>query len=854
MRHLGRQGLAGVDSSSIALWLPLDGRGADVSAVGGKGASLDRLVGYGMPVPRAAVLTTSAYQAFVAAAGDDFQAPLPAALAEALESVYAHVSGGGPVAVRSSAIAEDLPSASFAGQYVSCLNVDHDGLEQAVRSCWASLWSPGVAAYRSAKGLSGSETAMAVVIQSMVDAEQSGVLFTVDPVAPDTACMRVEVVDGFGEALVSGAATPAVFHLGRHDASPAERDAPAFLRELGRLAAEIERREGRPQDVEWSVAAGTVNILQARPITAQPPTGRDGFDTPPAAGVTYTPAGVGEMLPGVLPPLVWTTNAPMLEEAFASLFRRLGIRPPLLPQPMIGRFRGRAALNLSLLKAAARQMPRGSGAEIERQYLGRVLGDRTDEGTPSLRLRMRRARSAIMALRLQKHLPAEAEVFLEAADLALDLRSDLASASPETLVSYRRELRRLAGRGVVIEAAVSASAAANFSALEAALERWLGPQEAALAAQSLTAGSTRDQAGGCGTLLALWDIHCEHCQDPDVARAVYEGPVEDTGERLRAVGGHGVAFLELVEDTLRRAGCRAVYAGPMWDEDRDAFWSLLRRCRGAHDTPSAVSARVVDDAATFLADLDVRLRRSRKWRTTRILTGQIVDVRWRLLRRMIADARTFLSLREEVKAALLRFGGEERRVVRELTRRLVAAGALGADGDEWLLSDGELESLALGREGPGTDVIERRRRAWSASREEPPLPELFAGIPLVWREDVPEIGEGALRGWAASPGRVTGRALVVADVVDAHRFSPGEILVGHSTDPSWTPLFLTAGGIVMEQGGPLSHAAIVAREFGVPAVLNVKGATRQITTGMAITVDGTLGTVEIERNASEEAA
>ena len=863
------------------LWQPLDGEGAPAPLVGGKAAALDRLVGASAAVPRAAALTVDAYHCFVHAASlrslltavsssdgqesahaaervtDTFlRACLPPQVRDAIRSAYEHVSAGGAVAVRSSAIAEDSASASFAGQYRSLLNVGADGVEEAVRLCWASLWTPHARAYRSAIGLADTDVAMGVVVQAMVASEWSGVAFTVDPTMIDSGLMRVEVVEGLGERLVSGELTPDVFHLRRDNLAILENDAPPFVAEVGRCALEIERRHGRPQDVEWSVAAGRLYVLQARPITAGHPQEGDGFDTPPIPGAQFTSAGIGEMLPGVLPPLVWTTNAPMLEDAFDSLFRRLGIRLPGPAEPMLGRFRGRAALNLSRLKAAARQMPRGAGAEVERQYLGRVLTNEVGETGPTLRQRAGRARAAVLALRLRRTLQRDSEVFLQAAELALTLQPDLRCAPTASLVAYRRRVRELAHRGVGIQVAVAASAAANYRGLEVVLERWLGPQEASLAAQRLTAGSVREQAGGCAALQFLWDVHCDQCQLPEVARALRDGNVEEVEQRLRAVGESGAALLRMVEDGLGRAGSAAVYGGPTWEEDRDSFWALLRQCQGfdTEEGPAAVTARTESDAGAFLRELERRLRRTWKWRTTRILTGQIVDVRRRLLRRMVADTGLYLSLREAMKAALLRVGGEERRVVRELARRLLHQGLLDSEGDEWFLSDPELDSMALGQGGPGADALTLRRHACEQARHAPSLPEVFLGTPASDLTPPAEAVGDVLQGWATSAGRVTGRAVVVGDLADARHITRNEILVGHSTDPSWTPLFLTVAGIVMEQGGPLSHAAIVAREFGVPAVLHVRGATRRIHTGMTITVDGTSGTVEIHDASEGDAA
>lgn len=861
------------------MWTKVDGSGADAAEVGGKAAALDRLMAAGAPVPLAAALSVEAYRAFVEEAGlSSFLAELPrsvdparlsedaerverafleAPLAEDLREVilaaYEYVSAGGPVAVRSSATAEDLAAASFAGQYRSFLGVGPEDLDRAVRLCWASLWAPGARAYRSVQGLDAADVAMGVIVQRMVLAERSGVAFTVDPTTSDPDIMRIEVVEGLGERLVSGEVTPDVFHVRRTGLSVVEEGAPSFLPALARRALDIERAFGGPQDIEWSVASGGIHILQARPITTVLGLADDGFDTKPAPGVVFTSAGVGEMLPGVLPPLLWTTNALMLEEAFAALYDTLGIRPGRAAEPMLGRFRGRAVLNLSLLKAAARKMPGGSGAEVERQYLGRVFSDE-DEPRPRLGERLARIRPALRALRLRKRLLRDAGVFLEAVEYALSLDPDYSAIPTVSLVAYRHRVRDLARFGVRTEVAVAASAAANYRGLEIALERWLGKEEAPLAAQRLTAGTVREQAGGCAAVLSLWDVHCDYCQLPEVARAVYDGPIEKTEERLETLGHEGIEFLRIVHEGLRRAGSEALYGGRTWDEDHDYFWSVLRQCRGLRPEqgPPVWMAEAAAEGKEFLRELEDQIRKTWKWRLTRVLTGQIVDIRRRLLRRMVDDAATFLRLREAAKSAVLRIGGEERRVTQEVARRLREAGALEREGDEWLLSSEELDRLALAQGGPDSAAVERRRQVFEAWRDAPTLPELFTGVPPAEPEPEIELAGNVLRGWATSPGKVTGRARVVRELADARDLVPGEILVGRSTDPSWTPLFLTAAGIVMEEGGPLSHAAIVAREFRLPAVLNAKGATRRIRTGTTVVVDGTRGTIEILEDEDEE--
>ncbi len=325
-----------------------------------------------------------------------------------------------------------------------------------------------------------------------------------------------------------------------------------------------------------------------------------------------------------------------------------------------------------------------------------------------------------------------------------------------------------------------------------------------------------------------------------------DGPAASAEERLLKLGEEGEEFVSMVRRATRHFGSRAVYGGPTWDEDPAHVWECLRSVAACDeaghpvDPEQRVEATRSDREESF-GELRKRLRSSWKWRLTRVLTGQVVDVRSRLLRKLAGDASRFLSLRERAKAALLVLGGEERRIVLDAARRLAASGALADPEDVLLLSDTELEEMLAGGEPVSPEEIARRGNALRRAEESDPLPEIFEGVPGV--EPLPDITGDVLEGWAASPGRVRGRARVIRSLAEGGELAPGEIIVARSTDPSWTPLFLSAGGIVLEEGGPLSHAAIVAREFGLPAVLNVKGATRALGTGDEVEVDGTGGVV-----------
>lgn len=286
------------------------------------------------------------------------------------------------------------------------------------------------------------DLAMGVIIQAMAPADWAGVLFTRDPDGdPDSA--RIEVVRGLGEALVSGQVTPHDFRVSRTTFATRgshEHWPPPFLEDLLRLGLRAERRLGAPQDIEWAYVGEEIHVLQARPITVQGfrRPDDDGFDSRPVPVATYTPIGVQEMLPGVLPPLLWSINAPLLEEAFRRLFAELGVDVPAASGTYlaIGRFRGRAALNLSVLREAAASMPGGSRAEVERQYLGRALADDADDPAPRRR-RLDAVLTGLRSLRVRKRVEDEVELFSEAAHGVVALAMPLHELPTARLLAYR---------------------------------------------------------------------------------------------------------------------------------------------------------------------------------------------------------------------------------------------------------------------------------------------------------------------------------------------------------------------------------------------------------------------------------
>ncbi|HEX2805023.1 MAG TPA: PEP/pyruvate-binding domain-containing protein, partial [Kineosporiaceae bacterium] len=388
-----------------AIVLPLADPAADLALVGGKGASLARLAAAGLPVPAGFHLTTAAYQAFVAqntlwapiiasVTGEPdaaaqrisrlfMQADVPPQIAAAVLAAYDRL-GGGPVAVRSSATAEDLPEASFAGQQDSFLDV-HGGpaVIEAVRACWASLWTARAIAYRARHGISPAEVDLAVVVQRMVPADVAGVLFTADPVTGSADRIVINAVLGLGESLVSGTADPQVIVLDRDGDAIVERHGRQWLddataRELAWIGRRIERLFARSVDVEWAVHAGEVAVLQARPITV---TGHEEWNDSLAGDYLWTCANLGEAIPSVMTPATWSLVQIFMSEAMSV--------PALGPHPICGRIGGRFYLNLSVAWGAGSAL--GLGGLVRRaseQAFGRIPSQLAIPKLPMSRIRM----------------------------------------------------------------------------------------------------------------------------------------------------------------------------------------------------------------------------------------------------------------------------------------------------------------------------------------------------------------------------------------------------------------------------------------------------------------------------------
>lgn len=876
-----------------------------LSLVGGKAANLGELIRAGFPVPAGICVTTSAYQQISRAAevvglvetitatpASDvatltdlagrvrtalLSSEVPREVRDAITSGYAGLGEQAAVAVRSSATAEDLPLASFAGQQDTYLNVvGEDALLDAVRRCWASLWTDRAVVYRAANDIDPHSVRLAVVIQHMVDAQTAGVLFTADPVTGRRRRAVIDASPGLGEAVVSGAVNPdrlvvdtatgtllsrqvgdkrlavrpvpggGVQRVSRSDAYP---DEPCLTdeqaRALAALGERVEAHYGTPQDIEWAIdAAGTIWLTQARAITTV-------YPLPLAAPRTGEELRVyfcGSLAQGLHRPLTPMGLAALrlLASSMASQFGSTTADPRRGPAryaeagqrffidmtPVLRSRPGRVLVPrvLDFMEARAAVVLRGLFDEP------RLAVTRTS-WWPFLRRALHMAARHRVPVRAVHALVAPAAT-RRAIDRAMTKRRDLLRQPDATTPAERLDLveHTLLHHVVPLAPTILPVPAAGFAMLGVA-GRLLGPDARPGDLQTVLRGLPHNVTTEMD--LALWGLVTRVRADPAAATLLATSDPEPLADRYRDASLPPV-LQDGLTSFLKKYGHRAVaeidLGLPRWSEDPRHILGVMANylrldVADADRAPDATFARASREAEEMVG---VLVRRA----------AQRGRIRGTLVRFCLGRARELAGLRELPKYHMVLTLAGVREQLAHVGAALAAAGAIDAAPDVFYLD------LSEARAGlAGTDLrplVAERRDAYAAELRRRHVPRvLLSDGTEPEAAAVSAVSAGSLTGTAASAGTVTSVARVVLDPVGA-RLEPGEILVAPSTDPGWTPLFLTAGGLVMEMGGANSHGAVVAREYGIPAVVGVPGATTRISTGQRITVDGTAGRVSID--------
>ncbi|GIE32730.1 putative phosphoenolpyruvate synthase [Actinoplanes italicus] len=787
--------------------------GTNITLVGGKGANLGELSRIdGVTVPAGFCVTTEAFRR-----AEDHRREIEAAIAGRIRADTSY-------AVRSSATAEDTPTASFAGQHDTYLGVvGAEAVLEGVRRCWESLFTERAVAYRRRNGFDDSRVHMAVVVQEMVPAEASGVLFTADPITGDRRVSAVDAVFGLGEALVSGLVNPDGFKVrdgvvvGR--AIAAER--PALTDEqvvrLVALGRRIEEHFGRPQDIEWCLTGDDFQIVQSRPITTL-------YPVPAAAGDggnhVYVSVGHQQMMTDAMRPLGWsmwqlTAMAPMIEAGgrlWVDATRNLtnpAIRDGFLE--MLGKAEPLVRDALETLLDRDGYLPAGPAVGPGKPPPG---------WQPPVPLETD---------------PAIVTGLIESSQASIEqLRQDISGKTGTDLFGFLLEAfeehKRMLRDPVSIQAIMAGMDATWW--LNEKLLDWLGEKNAADTLTLSAPGNITSEMG-----LALLDVADVIRPHPEVV-AFLRGVDGDFLDELGKLPG-GAEAREAITGYLDRYGMRCVgeidITRPRWSEQPATLVPLILDNVRMFE-PGAGVRRFEQGRQTALAKRDELLQRLREQPDGEERAAET--------ERMIDRVRTFIGYREYPKYAIICRYFLYKQALTGEAGRLVRAGVLETAEDAYYLTFQELHDVVRTERLDSGLIRQRREQFRTYQALTPPRVLTSDGEALdgaYRRDDAPA---GALVGLPVSAGTVEGRARVILDMADAD-LEPGDILVTAFTDPSWSPLFVAIAGLVTEVGGLMTHGAVIAREYGLPAVVGVVGATRTIADGQRIRVNATDGHVEL---------
>lgn len=876
------------------------GRG-DVGLAGGKGANLGELARAGFPVPPGFVLTTAAYADFIeanglaprilelatlppGARGTDYDnaarrirvlfagGVMPEEIARELHEAYSGLArgtaapdGGGadvPVAVRSSATAEDLTSASFAGQQDTYLNVrGADDVAAAVIDCWASLWNARAMAYRSREGLDPATVRLAVVVQRMVESDAAGVMFTANPSNGRRDQVVISAAWGLGESVVSGAVTTDDVVLdpasGRVEsrrtadkdvmtayAEKGTREQPVPERQrrqpvlddsaaaaLARQGVAIAEHFGAPQDIEWARADGEFFIVQSRPVTALPdPSAEAPTEWPlPYPKGMYFRASIVEQLPDPLSPLF----ADLIDGSVTRSIRAL------LAEAVGGDVVREGDVSLPTINGYAYYYYSSSG-------MWRVMGKSL---TAMGALARGQAHMGIKGWRDHSH-PRYRGLVRRWAGKPLE---DLPSSELLGGISELLDAGTAYYTAVQSVIPIAATSEIMFRSFYDRLVRRAGDPPGQTFLLGYDSEPIRAEK-------SLFDLAAWARGHPELAAALTSGPAGSIAASIRA--------------GERPAG---VDAG-VWEQWQRRFQRHLDRFGHAVYNLDFVNPVPADDPSALLETLKFFLRgeghdpherqqrsADRREDQSRAIRARLDPARRAAFTRLLRWAQRAAPVREDALADVGLAWPLMRRMLLELGRRLVGSGIIADPADVfWLRLDELRNAIEFGLATPGAaitgaerpvraDAVEQRKMVWRGQRKAAApqlLPEsrwmerAFGSMMPARSQD--QRGD-TFSGVGASSGQVTAPARVLGGPEDFASMRPGEVLVARMTTPAWTPLFAMASGVVTDVGGPLSHSSIVAREYGIPAVLGTGVATQRLASGQQVRVDGDAGTVTVER-------
>lgn len=732
-------------------------------------------------------------------------------------------------AVRSSMEMEDSKHHSFAGQFDSFLNIgDEAALLDAVKACWASGFNERATAYREQHNLPSDPGGMEVIIQEMVHAELSGIIFTVDPIRRDPRQMLVSIVKGLGVDLVQGNTTGETFSIhkesGEISGLPEETLNPGQAEGLASIALKIEELFGEPQDIEFSIQNQRIFVLQSRPITTAVPTER----------ILWDNSNITESYSGVTTPLTFS----VIRGAYQSVYRQFlelmkakNINEDVL-RNLLGFYHGQVYYQLLNWYKALAHLP---AFENNRKFLEQMMGVKQSAGHKTKRsvfgvfpLIAWVGRMIMLQVTSSRRVDDFQRNFNHV--LTEYTNQNFSTFTPHQIRATYQDLeKRVLGNW-------SAPIVTDFLAmifhgvLRRLNEQWLG-QETILAAELL---SSSGEIESLDPLRRIQDLAGKVSENPTLLNIFSQTEPHTTLQVLRQDKDHAAFFNEL-EEYIQLYGDRCIN-------------ELKLEEPNLHDNPTQLIQMISTAAANpfqIPPSNQDEVQNKNHW-------PGLNPVKQKLLGSVLTQTRRHIRNRENMRFARTRLFGMLRQLFNSLGHRWEEAGILNAAADIYYLSVHEIwdyvEGTAVSLDLQG--LADLRRREYSGYQKDK-LPDRFETFGVPYQDSPRDLltplmeNNDNLSGTGCCSGKVFGRVQVIYDAKDKLDLG-GDILVAERTDPGWVFLFPTASGILVERGSPLSHSAIVARELGIPTIVNIPHLTSQIHTGDHLEMDGGKGSISIQ--------
>ncbi len=856
----------------------LDTSDLDIGLVGGKGINIAKMISNGFSVPPAFAVTVDAYEMFLDRNGlreqireildrTDFDddASLTKG-SEEIRSLFLNADIGDDelidlkkqrgeligeyFAVRSSAVAEDLADASFAGQQDTYLNVRREDVIRMILTCWASYWNARAMKYRHDASKDHLSQGMAVVVQKMVKSDISGVMFTADPVTGEDRVI-IEASWGLGESIVSGLVTPDSYVLAKDtlegkdftvntkeqgyyladgknqlmDIPKEKAEARCADDDILKLIAEqglaLEKHFGHPQDIEWGVEDGKVYILQSRNITTLP-------DSSEKDDILWSRGYGDEYWADATTPMFYTVMGRMLTDYVNHEGAHMMAYKDLESGPLTKLHKSRVYFSATVLERIFAHYPKFIRSRELLEYFPQKEQQRISEygndyfGTIKSQICLLFRDRDGMIWKTDKVYRAWAERFLE---VCREFDSvDLKTISDNDLADWYFRIQKestkhyqLIRYGMVSHSIMTNLLVKNWSS------KWL-KDDGTIYAGLMSAPEDNKTVE---TNKGFSDMGKALRNDPVAREKAESMPAAEFVEWLQTSDSpFKQAYNDFIKEFGHRSGTRELNA-PRWAEDPEYVMGVaMQMCNGDSDLREEYDRSV-----------------ERRKQTEEEVRSRLGFFKRALLFKVLGYARTYLTFRENQRFYLDHMMYRNRLIFLEEGRRLCEKGLIDEKDDIFFLEDTEAIDILRGGDAAGIrERIAPRKAEFMKYRDRLPPKFLYNGVDF---DDEPISHGATLIGAASSPGSYKGRVRVIMDVRDLGQVEKGEILVTSNTDPGWTVVFSKLGGLITETGGILCHGAVISREYRIPAVTAVKSATTILHTGDYVSVDGSKGEVTI---------